>query len=100
MKIKKLLFSAIVLLVFVFYACSPSLKIAEYAVTEKSAFANNKIGAIPLEKYDVKILRIKRKGEFLRHFDKKTKILLNDTLYLLGTSAQLEKIYRYYDKKK
>ena len=82
-----------------FFSCSPSLKIAEYAVTENSAFLNNKIKALPLEEYEVKILRIKRRGEYLRSFDGNTKIMLNDTLYLLGTSGQLEKIYRYFDRK-
>ncbi len=82
-----------------FASCSPSLKISEYEVSEKSLFVNNKIGSLPLKQYDVKILRIKRNGEFLRYFDNDTKILKNDTLYLLGTSTQLEKIYRYFDKK-
>ncbi len=89
----------IAILILLSTACSPSLKISEYAVTEKSLFVNNRLGALPLKEYDVKILRIKRKGEYLRHIDDKTKILLNDTLYLIGTNTQLEKIYRYFDKK-
>jgi len=97
-KIRKLLFVFGISLL-AFSSCSPSLKISEYAVTEKSLFLGNKIGALPLKEYDVKILRIKRGRNFMRYFDDNTKLQVNDTLFLLGTSTQLEKIYRYFDKK-
>ncbi len=79
-------------------SCSPSLKIAEYAVTEKSTFVNLNVESLPLKNYDVKLLRLKRNGQYV-NFNDKTKIQLRDTLYLLGTSNQLEKVYRYFDKK-
>ena len=90
-------FFILILLGATFWSCSPTYKITEYGVGQKSLLANREIRNLSIEKnYHIKILKLKRNGEYLNSVNAKTKILPKDTLYLFGTNNDIYKFQRIF----
>ncbi len=90
-------FSILILLGVILLGCGPTYKIIEYGVGRKSLLANRELQNLAIEKdYHIKILKLKRDGEYLETLSRKTKILPKDTLYLLGKNNDLYKFKRIF----
>ncbi len=89
--------SILILLAAMLSGCGPTYRIMEYGVGQKSLLANRELQNLAIEKdYHIKILKLKRNGEFLEALSRRTKILPKDTLYLLGKNNDLYKFQRIF----
>lgn len=87
----------LIALLFVLTTCSASIMVTDYYISENSNFAKKEIKYLNWEKdFGIKIIKIKRNGQFLKVISDRIQIQQNDTLTIIGSNSEINRFKMIY----